>query len=160
LSDGKSVPFRQGPQLLQGEPAAATGVGYQNGGPEALRSWRLAGFLSAAPAPGARAPQILGALIDGSPSGTTIFDTLATFGTARWNQRTERGETRPDLDLTWAALNSLVLALGALILRGHIERQLPESFTSQLRRWQDSVNTLLREGPFRQRPSDERAVES
>jgi len=50
LSYGKSVPFRQGPQLLQGEPAAATGFGYQNAGPEALRSWRLAGFLSAAPA--------------------------------------------------------------------------------------------------------------
>jgi AcrR family transcriptional regulator len=102
------------------------------------------------------------ALIDGSPLGTTIFDTLAAFGTARWNQRTERGETRLDLDLTWAALNSLVLALGALILRGHIERQLPESFTTptQLRRWQDSVNTLLREGLFRQRPSDDRAVES
>lgn len=148
--------------MLQGEPAAATGFGYQNAGPEALRSWRLAGFLSAAPAARAIAPQILGALIGGSPLGTTIFDTLAAFDTARWNQRTERGETRPDLDLTWAALNSLVLALGALILRGHIERQLPESFTTptQLRRWQDSVNTLLREGLFRQRPSDERAVES
>ena len=177
--------------MLQGEPAAATSVGYQNGGPEALRSWRLAGFLSAAPAARAIAapipeppadsvaemasrvtwivaehPDVVDyvgrALIDGSPLGATIFDTLAAFGTARWNQRTERGETRLDLDLTWAALNSLVLALGALILRGHIERQLPESFTTptQLRRWQDSVNTLLREGLFRQRPSDDRAVES
>ena len=91
------------------------------------------------------------ALIDGSPLGTTIFDTLAAFGTARWNQRKERGEARPDIDLTWAALNSLVLALGTLILRGHIERQLPESFTDapQLQRWQDSVNTLLRDGLFR-----------
>jgi AcrR family transcriptional regulator len=88
------------------------------------------------------------ALIDGSALGTTIFDTLAAFGMARWNQRKERGEVRPDVDLTWAALNSLVLALGTLILRGHIERQLPESFTtpSQLQRWQDAVNTLLRGG--------------
>jgi AcrR family transcriptional regulator len=91
------------------------------------------------------------ALIDGSPLGTTIFDTLAAFGMARWNQRKERGEVRPDVDLTWAALNSLVLALGAMILRSHIERQLPESFTTpaQLQRWQDSVNTLLREGQYR-----------
>jgi hypothetical protein len=53
--------------------------------------------------------------------------------------------------LTWAALNSLVLALGTRILRGHIERQLPEPFTAptQLQRWQDSVNTLLREGQYR-----------
>ena len=63
------------------------------------------------------------ALIDGSPLGYTIFDTLLEFGTARWNQRGERGETRPDIDLTWAAVNSLVLALGTFILRGHIERQ-------------------------------------
>jgi hypothetical protein len=44
-----------------------------------------------------------------------------------------------------------VLPLGTIILRGHIERQLPELFTSpaQLERWQDSVNTLLRDGLFR-----------
>jgi AcrR family transcriptional regulator len=97
------------------------------------------------------------ALIDGSPLGTTIFDTLAGLGMARWNKRNERGETRPEVDLTWAALNALVLPLGTLILRGHIERQLPESFTTpaQLERSQDSVNTLLREGLFRQRPSVE-----
>lgn len=97
------------------------------------------------------------ALIEGSPLGTTIFDTLAGLGVARWNKRNERGETRPEVDLTWAALNALVLPLGTLILRGHIERQLPESFTTpaQLQRWQESVNTLLREGLFRQRPSVE-----
>ena len=91
------------------------------------------------------------ALIDGSPLGTTIFDTLAAFGMVRWNQRNERRETRADLDVTWAAINSMVLALGTLILRGHIERQLPEAFAApdQLQRWQASVNTLLREGLFR-----------
>jgi AcrR family transcriptional regulator len=91
------------------------------------------------------------ALIDGSPLGTSIFDTLTAFGIARWNQRSERGETRPETDVTWAALNSLVLALGTMIMRGHIERQLPERLTepSQLERWQQSVNTLLRDGLFR-----------
>jgi AcrR family transcriptional regulator len=91
------------------------------------------------------------ALIDGSPLGTTIFDTLAAFGMARWNRRKERGEVRPEVDVTWAALNSLVLALGTMILRGHVERQLPEPLTTpaQLQRWQDSVNTLLREGQYR-----------
>jgi len=90
------------------------------------------------------------ALIDGSPLGTTIWDTLAAFGTARWNTRKETGEARDDIDVTWAALNSLVLALGTLILRGHIERQVPDAFSSpaQLERWQESVNTLLREGLF------------
>jgi AcrR family transcriptional regulator len=91
------------------------------------------------------------ALIDGSGLGTSIFDTLTAFGIARWNQRSERGETRPETDVTWAALNSLVLALGTMIMRGHIERQLPEPLTEprQLERWQQSVNTLLRDGLFR-----------
>jgi AcrR family transcriptional regulator len=95
------------------------------------------------------------ALIDGSPLGAAIFDTLTAFGIARWNQRSERGETRPDVDVTWGALNSLVLALGTLILRSHIERQLPEPLTdpNQLERWQLSVNTLLREGLFEPRES-------
>jgi AcrR family transcriptional regulator len=91
------------------------------------------------------------ALIDGSPLGATIFDTSAAFGMARWNQRKERGEVRPEVDVTWAALNSLVLALGTMILRGHVERQLPEPLTTpaQLQRWQDSANTLLRYGLYR-----------
>ena len=91
------------------------------------------------------------ALIDGSPLGVSIFDALVGFGTARWNQRGERGETRPDLDLTWAAVNSLVLALGTVVLRAHIERNLPEPLTSpaQLQRWRASVTMLLREGLFR-----------
>jgi AcrR family transcriptional regulator len=92
------------------------------------------------------------ALVDGSPLGATIFDTFAAFGTARWNQRKENGETRPDVDLTWASLNSQVLALGTLILRSHIERQMPGAFTvpEQLRRWQDASASLLRDGLFRQ----------
>lgn len=91
------------------------------------------------------------ALIDGSPLGASIFDALIGFGTARWNQRSERGETRPDLDLTWAAVNSLVLAVGTVILRSHVERHLPEPLTSpaQVQRWQTAVNTLLREGLMR-----------
>jgi AcrR family transcriptional regulator len=99
------------------------------------------------------------ALVDGSPMGTMIFDSLVAFGTTRWNQRSEHGETRPDLDLTWAALNSLMLALSAFILRTHIDRQLPEPLTTpaQLQRWQASVNTLLREGLFR-RPGNDGSV--
>jgi AcrR family transcriptional regulator len=94
------------------------------------------------------------ALIDGSPLGVMIFDTLVGNGTARWHQRIERGETRPDVDLTWAAINSLVLALGTLILRSHVERHLPEPLATpaQLERWEASVNTLLRNGLFDAKP--------
>jgi len=90
--------------------------------------------------------------VDDSPLGTTIFDKLVEFGTDRWHQRAGRGGTRADLDVTWAVINSLVLALGTLSLRTHIDRHLPEPLTTphQLQRWEQSVNSLLREGLFRQ----------
>jgi AcrR family transcriptional regulator len=97
------------------------------------------------------------ALIDGSQLGNTVWDTLSAFGTARWTARKEDGEARDDIDVTWASLNSLVLAVGTLIVRGHIERQIPGAFTTpeQLDRWQHSVNTLLREGLFQPRNDEE-----
>jgi hypothetical protein len=90
------------------------------------------------------------ALSDGSPLGGMVFDTMLGFGISRWHRRSERGETRPDVDLTWAAINSLVLALGTLILRPHIDRHLagPMTTPAQLERWQASVNTLLSRGLF------------
>jgi AcrR family transcriptional regulator len=94
-------------------------------------------------------------LIEGSPLGTEVFDFLVAAGIDRWKQRSEHEQTRPDIDLTWAALNALVLPLGTLILRGHIERHLPEPLATpaQLDRWQESVNTLLREGLLRRSDS-------
>ncbi|MDP9164543.1 MAG: TetR/AcrR family transcriptional regulator [Actinomycetota bacterium] len=91
------------------------------------------------------------ALVDGSPLGARLFDALMDVGLARWQLRADRGETRSDVDLTWATINGLVLALGAISLRAHVDRHLPESFTApeQLRRWQHATDSLLREGLFR-----------
>jgi AcrR family transcriptional regulator len=96
------------------------------------------------------------ALVDGSPLGATIFDNLISVGADRWQQRADNGETRPGIDLTWAALNGLVLALGAISLRPHIERHLAAPFTApaQLERWETATSSLLREGLFRRPPGD------
>jgi AcrR family transcriptional regulator len=90
------------------------------------------------------------ALVDGSPLGATLFDTLMDVGMACWHQRAERGQTRPGVDLTWAAINALVLALGAVSLRTHVDRHLPEPLTAPaaLARWQSAVDSLLRDGLF------------
>ena len=59
-------------------------------------------------------------------SATTIWDTLSAFGTARWTARKENGEARDDIDVTWASLNSLVLAAGhPQSCARHIERRSP-----------------------------------
>lgn len=96
------------------------------------------------------------AFVDGRPLGTMMFDALVASGAARWNEQYERGRTRPDLDLLWAPLHPLVLALGAVILRPHLDRHLPEPFGTarQLQRWEKSVNALLRHGQLR-RPDNE-----
>jgi hypothetical protein len=58
---------------------------------------------------------------------------------------------RPDLNPTWGALNPLVLVLGTLILRSHIERKLPESLAcpEQLQTWEAALNSLIWGGQLR-----------
>lgn len=89
--------------------------------------------------------------VDGGSLGTVIFDALVAIGTAQWNELHDHEQTRPDLDRLWAPLHPLILVLGTLILRPHIDRHLPEPFDTpaQLHRWQMAVNTLLRQGQLR-----------
>ncbi|VEG39527.1 TetR family transcriptional regulator [Mycolicibacterium flavescens] len=91
------------------------------------------------------------ALTDGSSLGAQLFDSLAAIGAERWRVRAEQGLTRPDLDPIWGTLNPLVLALGAWVLRAHIERHLPEPLETpeQLQRWQNATDSLLRDGQMR-----------
>jgi AcrR family transcriptional regulator len=86
------------------------------------------------------------AMVDQTPIGTLVFDSLFAIGRKRWSRRAEHGQLHDDVDVTWAALNPMLLALGAIILRTHVERQLLEPFTTptQLRRWEGSVNALLK----------------
>ncbi|MHA3023533.1 TetR/AcrR family transcriptional regulator [Mycobacterium sp. BMJ-28] len=91
------------------------------------------------------------ALVESTPIGNATFDTLVAMGDARWERRAEHGLMRSDLDRTWASLNPLLLVLGTVILRSHLDRHLPDEFTSpaQLSRWEDAVNDLLRRGQLR-----------
>jgi AcrR family transcriptional regulator len=91
------------------------------------------------------------ALVEGDSVGSAIFDGLVRLSTAQSKMFAERGQIRPDLDPVWGALNPLLLRFGAIILRGHIERHLPESLTTptQLRRWDAAVSALLRHGQLK-----------
>jgi AcrR family transcriptional regulator len=88
------------------------------------------------------------ALAEGGAFGGVIFDGLVGISAAQRDQFAQQGMTRPDLDPDWAALNPLILRIGAIILRPYIERYLGEEFftESQLRRWDAAVTGLLREG--------------
>jgi hypothetical protein len=56
--------------------------------------------------------------------------------------------TWPEVRPTWAALNPLIRVLGTLILRSHIERQLPEPLASptQLHTWEAALSSLIAGG--------------
>jgi TetR/AcrR family transcriptional regulator, regulator of cefoperazone and chloramphenicol sensitivity len=91
------------------------------------------------------------ALVEGDSVGSQIFDALVGLSMAQAEVFDERGEIRADVDPVWSALNPMMLRFGAIILRGHIERHLPEPFSSpaQLRRWDAAVTALLRHGQLK-----------
>lgn len=94
------------------------------------------------------------ALIEGDEFGAEIFDGLLALSTSQREQFDAQDLLRPDQDMVWAALNPLVLRLGAMLLRTHIERHLPGPLTEpdQLRRWDAAVTALIRRGQFRDSP--------
>lgn len=87
-----------------------------------------------------------------TPSGIALFDAMARSGIERWERMVESGDAVDGLDPVWAGLNPLILTLGSIVLRRHLDRHLPASFTSdpELSRWEHSVNELIRHGQLRQ----------
>ncbi|OQZ91716.1 TetR family transcriptional regulator [Mycobacterium alsense] len=90
-------------------------------------------------------------VVDGTPLGAAFFDAMVANGIAQWQHLAESGSTADGLDLVWAALNPLILILGGIVCRRQLDRHLPEPLTSptQLQRWQDAVNALIRSGQLR-----------
>jgi AcrR family transcriptional regulator len=107
----------------------------------------------------AKRPEILEyagrCLVEGEAMGPVIFDGLLRVSIQQRDEFTQQQLIRPDLDPDWAALNPLILRIGAIILRPHIERHLGESFTTaaQLARWDAAVTNLIREGQLRRNPA-------
>lgn len=90
------------------------------------------------------------ALAEGGAFGSVIFTGLLGISTAQRDEFSRRSRPHPDLDPDWAALNPLILRVGAIILHPYIELYLRESFFTerQLRRWDAAVTTLIRRGQF------------
>ncbi len=85
-------------------------------------------------------------VLNGSPTGAAVFDALVAMGIARWRRLVEIGATPADLDVFWAAVNPLILTLGTIAVRRHLDRHLPEPFdaSAEMQRWERSVTMLLR----------------
>lgn len=94
------------------------------------------------------------AVAEGGAFGSVIFSGLLGISTAQREHFVAQGNTQPDLDPDWAAINVVILRVGAIILHPYIELHLGKSFFSeqQLRRWDASVTSLLRHGLFLEEP--------
>lgn len=90
-------------------------------------------------------------MVTGTPTGAAVFDALVAIGLRQWQQLADGGATDADIDVVWAALNPLILTLGAIILRRQLDRHLPEPFTTrtQLQRWEKAVEQLISRGQLR-----------
>ncbi|WP_286145676.1 TetR/AcrR family transcriptional regulator [Mycobacterium sp. ENV421] len=90
-------------------------------------------------------------LVDDGPVGRAVFDAMAMAGVQRWEHLAESGATPEGLDTEWAGLNPLVLVLGAIILRRHLDRRLSEGFATanQLSRWEQAMNMLISRGQLK-----------
>lgn len=94
-------------------------------------------------------------LIDNEPAGREIFDLCFAMGKAQWDAA--YGASLPGVNPTWGALNPLILIMGTLVLRPHIERQLTEPLDSpaQLPIWERALTHLIAAGRLPQPPDGE-----
>ncbi|MGK2865628.1 MAG: TetR family transcriptional regulator [Mycobacterium sp.] len=90
------------------------------------------------------------ALGDDAPVGAVIFDRLLEI-TAEHAPSTTDSAIEHGPDQLWAAINPLVLAVGVIMFRSHIERNLhqPLDAPEQLARWDSAAASLIGEGYFR-----------
>jgi TetR/AcrR family transcriptional regulator, regulator of cefoperazone and chloramphenicol sensitivity len=95
------------------------------------------------------------ALAEGGVFGLVIFNGLIAISAAQRDQFMQQGTAPPDLDPQWAALLPLILRVGTIMLSPYIERYLGEPFFTepQLRRWDDAVTRLIRDGQLVGAPS-------
>lgn len=102
----------------------------------------------------ARRPEVMDylgrALCDGEPIGAAIFDQLVAVCAVHAPAHGPAAGTHGP-DPVFATLHPLILALGTIMFRGHIERHLqrPLNDPEQLARWDSAVTSMMLYGYFR-----------
>jgi AcrR family transcriptional regulator len=74
-----------------------------------------------------------------------IFDTLTDLCREQLAELHRQGMLRADLDLDWAALHTVLINLGTVILEPGVSRQLGRPFLTkrQVERWKDATTALF-----------------
>jgi TetR/AcrR family transcriptional regulator, regulator of cefoperazone and chloramphenicol sensitivity len=81
-----------------------------------------------------------------------IFDTLTQLCRDQLADLDRQGILRPRLDLEWAALHTVLINLGTVIMEPGVSRQLRRPFlsTRQVERWKEATTELFVGGEIRQ----------
>lgn len=92
------------------------------------------------------------ALAEGGDIGKVIFDGFCAISERQGANFRAQGLVADDLDPVWAAMLPLILRVGTIILRPHVERHLPGSLydRAETSRWDAAVTRMIREGQFKQ----------
>jgi TetR/AcrR family transcriptional regulator, regulator of cefoperazone and chloramphenicol sensitivity len=88
---------------------------------------------------------------ESDPAAMAIFDTLTQLCRDQLTVLQERGMLREDLDLDWAALHTVLINLGTVIMEPGVSRQLRKPFLTerQVERWKVATTKLFVEGEIR-----------
>ena len=80
-----------------------------------------------------------------------IFDTLTELCRDQLSKLQQDGMLRADLDLEWAALHTVLINLGTVILEPGVSRQLRHPFPAkrQVQRWKKATTALFVSGEIR-----------
>lgn len=87
------------------------------------------------------------------PAALAVFDTLTELCREQLAEFQRRGMLRPDLDVEWAALHTVLINLGTVILEPGVSRQLGRPFRTkpQVQRWKDATTALFVAGELRRK---------
>ena len=85
---------------------------------------------------------------DEDPAALQIFDAFLEIANRQWERLAEKGALRADVDIEWAALQTIVLILGTALFEGAISRHLPAPWRApdQLDRWNRANAELFQRG--------------
>ncbi len=88
---------------------------------------------------------------ESDPAAMAIFDTLTQLCRDQLAELQKRGMLREDLDLDWAALHTVLINLGTVIMEPGVSRQLRKPFLTdrQVERWKVATTKLFVEGEIR-----------
>lgn len=91
------------------------------------------------------------ALAEGDEVGNVIFDGLYAISRQQGATFTAQGLTADDLDLFWANVLPLILRVGTIMLRPHIERHMTGELYSPAAtsRWDAAVTRMIRKGQMK-----------